>query len=162
VTSDSGGDSTAHSAREANFSLVLGGPLFNLFRRTYLSGEALEYTPRRILVTSAIAWMPLLVLSLLAGHALPGSTPIAFFPDIETHVRFLVALPILIGAERFVHGRLLPLVRQFIERHIVVDAEIRKFDEAVASTVRLRNSVLAEVILLAADRKFKADRKFSG
>jgi hypothetical protein len=146
VTSAAGNDPAA--AREADFSLVLGGPLFNLFRRSHLSGEALEYTSRRILASSGIAWLPILVLSILAGHALPGSTPIAFFPDIETHVRFLVALPILVGAERFVHQRLLPVVRQFLERRIVVAGELPKFDEAIASTVRLRNSLSAEVILL--------------
>lgn len=148
MTATSGNDSAATSAREANFSLVLGGPLFNLFLRTHLSGKALEYTPRRVLVVAGIAWLPLLVLSILAGHALPGSTAVAFLPDTEAHARFLVALPILIGAERFVHGRLLPLVRQFIERRMVIAEELPKFDAAVASTVRLRNSILAEIILL--------------
>lgn len=148
MSAASGHDSAAHAAREASFSLVLGGPLFNLFRRTHLAGASLEYTPRRILFTSGLAWLPLLVLSLLAGHALPGSTPVAFLPDFESHVRFLVALPILVGAERFVHFRLVPLVRQFIERRVVVADEIPRFDAAIASTVRLRNSVLAEIILL--------------
>jgi hypothetical protein len=138
----------AHAARESRFSLMLGGPLFRLFCRVHLSGQALENTGRRILVVAAIAWLPLLVLAVIAGHALPRSTPIAFLTDIESHARFLVALPILIWAERFVHGRLLPMVRQFIERRIVVDDELRNFDAAIASTVRLRDSVWAEVLLL--------------
>jgi hypothetical protein len=148
MTSVTGNDDSARSARKFDFSLMLGGPLFRLYCRARLSGSALEGSGRRILVASGIAWLPLLVLSVLAGHALPGSTPLAFLTDVECHARLLVALPILIGTERFVHGRLLPLVRQFIERRIVAAGELEKFDEAVASTVRLRNSALAEILLL--------------
>jgi hypothetical protein len=32
-----------------NFSLVLGGPFYQLLRRTHLTGPALEQLPRRIL-----------------------------------------------------------------------------------------------------------------
>ena len=55
-----------------DFSLVLGGPLYQLLRRAYLSGEALELLGRRILVISLLAWLPLLVLSVWAGQALGG------------------------------------------------------------------------------------------
>ena len=55
---------------EPDFSLVLGGPLFRFFRRTNLSGGVLELPHRRILVISTVAWLPLLILSLLDGHAL--------------------------------------------------------------------------------------------
>jgi hypothetical protein len=43
-----------------DFSLVLGDPLFQLFRRTSLSGDRLEWTNRRILVILLVAWLPLL------------------------------------------------------------------------------------------------------
>jgi hypothetical protein len=38
-----------------DFSLVLGGPLFQLLRRAHLSGDALELLGRRILVISLLA-----------------------------------------------------------------------------------------------------------
>ena len=79
------------------FSLVLGGPLFQLYRRTYLSGDALELVRRRVVVIVAIAWLPPLVLSMIDGHALGGAIALPFLHDIETHVRFLVALPTLIS-----------------------------------------------------------------
>jgi hypothetical protein len=53
-----------------DFSLVLGGPLFQLLRRVYLSGDALELLGRRIIVISLLAWLPLLVLSVWSGQAL--------------------------------------------------------------------------------------------
>ena len=59
------------SLREAqDFSLVLGGPLFRLLRRTHLSGDALKLLKQRILVISLVAWLPLRALLVLEGEAL--------------------------------------------------------------------------------------------
>jgi hypothetical protein len=131
-----------------DFSLVLGGPLFQLFRRAHLSGEGLEMMRRRVLIISCVAWVPLLVLSAIEGHALGGAIKVPFLYDIEAHVRFLIALPILIAAELVVHLRIRPVVRQFVERRIVVPEEIPKFHAAINSTLRVRNSVIVEVSLL--------------
>lgn len=133
---------------QPDFSLVLGGPLFQLFRRIHLSGEALEMVRRRVVVISLVAWLPLLLLSVIGGHALGGTIKVPFLYDIEAHVRFLIALPILIAAELIVHYRILPAVKSFLERRIIIPDDIPKFDEAMHSAVRLRNSVVVEVGIL--------------
>ena len=132
-----------------DFSLVLGGPLFQLLRRSHLSGNALELVRQRILVISLLAWLPLLVLSALEGHALGGNVAVPFLLDIDVHVRFLVALPLLIVAELVVHQRMRFVVRQFLERNLIPETALTRFDAAIASAFRLRNSVLAEVLLIA-------------
>ena len=131
-----------------DFSLVLGGPLFRLYRRAYLSGEALELVRRRVVVIMAIAWLPPLVLSMIGGHALGGAVAVPFLSDIETHVRFLIALPILICAELTIHNRLRPTVESFLERHIIVSEDIPAFHKAIGSALSLRNSFTVEVALL--------------
>jgi hypothetical protein len=55
-------------AEPENFSLALGGPLFQFCLRTRLSGPALELLYRRIIVITAIAWLPLTLLTALQGH----------------------------------------------------------------------------------------------
>ena len=132
----------------ADFSLVLGGPLYQLFRRAHLSGDTLQLLRRRILIIAAVAWLPLLLLSALAGDVLGGAATIPFFYDIEAHVRFLVVLPILIAAELIVHKRLRPVIRQFVERRLVAPEDLPKFQQAIDSTLRVRNSVVGEVVLL--------------
>jgi hypothetical protein len=126
----------------------LGGPLFQLYRRTHLSGDALELLRRRILVITLFAWLPLMLLSLLDGHALGGGIKIPFLFDIEAHVRFLIALPVLIAAEVVVHIRISPLVRRFVERRIVVTEDLPRFNGAINSALRVRNSVVVEMALL--------------
>ena len=59
-----------------DFSLVLGGPLYQLFRRARLSGDTLELLRRRILIISLLAWLPLLVLTALQGQLLGGTVAI--------------------------------------------------------------------------------------
>ena len=132
-----------------DFSLVLGGPLFQLLRRSHLSGNALELMKQRILVISLLAWLPLLVLSALEGHALGGNVAVPFLLDVDVHIRFLVALPLLIVAELVVHQRMRFVVRQFLERNLIPESAMARFDTAIASAFRLRNSVLAEVLLIA-------------
>jgi hypothetical protein len=130
-----------------DLSLMLGGPLYQLYRRTRLSDDALHLLHRRIAVIALIAWLPLLVLSALEGLAL-GGVKVPFLYDIEMHVRLLVALPLLIVAEVVVHQRMPIVVRQFVTLGVVRDAARGKFDAAIDSALRLRNSIAAELLLL--------------
>jgi AcrR family transcriptional regulator len=132
-----------------DFSLVLGGPLFQLLRRSHLSGDTLELIRQRIVVIALLAWLPLLALAALEGQALGGRAAIPFLLDVDVHVRFLVTLPLLIVAELVVHQRMRLVVPQFLERNLIPASALPRFDAAIASAFRLRNSVLAEVLLIA-------------
>jgi hypothetical protein len=62
-----------HSSNEPpDFSLVLGGPLFQLLVRSRLAAPGLELVKRRIVFISMFAWLPLLLLSLVGGKAWGG------------------------------------------------------------------------------------------
>jgi hypothetical protein len=131
-----------------DFSIILGGPLYQLFRRAHLSGGALELLRRRVVVLVALTWVPLLVLALWEGHAWDGGIRVPFLLDIDVHVRFLVALPLLVVAELVVNERMRPVLRQFWARGLVAEGSRARFEAAVASAFRLRNSIVAEVLLL--------------
>jgi hypothetical protein len=104
---------------------------------------------QRIIVISLLAWLPLLVLSALDGQALGGRVAVPFLLDVDVHVRFLVGLPLLILAELVVHQRMRFVVQQFQERQVIPESARARFNAAIASALRLRNSVLAEVLLIA-------------
>jgi hypothetical protein len=139
----------AGAARSGDFSLVLGGPLYQLFRRMRLAGDALQLLRRRVIVLTLLAWLPLLLLSVAEGHAWGHSVKLPFLPDVENHARLLLALPLLILAEVVVHQRMLAVVGQFLERGLIPDTARVQFDTAIAAAMRLRNSVTAEVLLIA-------------
>lgn len=137
------------SGAAADFSLVLGGPLYQLLRRTHLSGSTLELLHRRILTIVAVAWLPLLVLSLLDGVALGTAVRVPFLFDVDLHLRFLLSLPILIAAELIVHQRTRIVVGQFFAQALVPDSLRARFDVALKGAAKLRNSIVAELILIA-------------
>jgi hypothetical protein len=133
---------------DRDFSLVLGGPIFQLLRRSHLTDDALGLVQQRIIVISLFCWLPLLVLSALERKVLGGGVAVPFLLDLEVHVRFLVAIPFLIAAELVVHQRTRFVVKQFLERNLIPENAMTRFDAAVASVFRLRNSVFAEVLLI--------------
>jgi len=133
---------------QPDFSLVLGGPLFQLYRRAHLSGDALELVRRRVVIIAVITWLPLLLLSLIGGHALGGASKVPFLYDVDVHVRFLIALPILIAADLIVGSRLRRAVKRFAERGIIVPGDMPKYRAAIHSAMGVRNSVTVEVALL--------------
>jgi hypothetical protein len=149
--SSTGGDVTrlAAPASQMDFSLVLGGPLYQLLRRAHLVNDAFGLVRTRLVIIVAVAWVPLLVLSMVEGQARGGTAVVPFLRDAEAQVRFLVALPLLVYAELIVHQRLRLVVRQFLDRKLIPDDELLRFDAAVAAAFRLRNSVVAELTLVA-------------
>jgi hypothetical protein len=153
LTSDEGqipGEGALAKADTAtDFSLVLGGPLFQIFRKAHLTGDALELLRQRIIVISLLVWLPLLALSAVEGNALGGHVAVPFLLDLEVQVKLLLVMPLLIAAELVVHQRVRLVVPQFLERNLIPESAMPRFDAAIASAFRLRNSVLTEVLLIA-------------
>jgi hypothetical protein len=118
-----------------------------MMRRARLSDDALQLVRRRIVVIALLAWLPLLLLTLV-GHQAFGGVAIPFVADAEVHVRFLVAVPLLVAAELLVHHRMRQVPQLFLDRHLIPEDALPRFREALASVLRLRNSVAAEVLLI--------------
>jgi hypothetical protein len=132
-----------------NFSLVLGGPLYQLLRRVRLSDDALLMVRQRVGVFILIAWLPLAVLAAIEGVLWGGDVAVPFLFDIEANVRFLVVMPVLIIAELVIHQRMQPLVKEFDARNLIPENAVGQFVDALEAAFRLRNSIWAEVLLIA-------------
>jgi hypothetical protein len=139
---------TTSRVASPDFSLVSGGLLFRIFRRTHLSGPALELLERRALVITLFAWLPLLMLSIFDRHAFGGTINPSFLHDVEAHVRFLIALPLLIVAEVTVQRRVSAVVRNFVERGIVATGDLPRLNAAIISAQRVRDSFASEIVIL--------------
>jgi hypothetical protein len=137
------------ASQQAEFSLVLGGPLYQLWKGARLTGDTLQLLHRRVIAIVILTWAPLLVLSISAGHAWGNAVSVPFLHDLELHLRLLLALPLLIVAELVVHLRMRPVVALFLERGLIPEPAYAQFDQAVASLIRLRNSMAAELLLIA-------------
>ena len=131
-----------------NFSLVLGGPLFQFFICARINTDTLGLLKRRVVVISLFTWFPLLLFSVFSGEVLGSESKVPFFYDLDVHLRFLVALPLLLIAELIVHLRIRPIVWQFIDRGIISKRDRPEFEGIVASALSLRNSMVIEILLI--------------
>ena len=129
------------------FSLVLGGPLYQLYLQARLARAPIDLVWRRIACAIAVCWGPLLVLAAATGRLYSG-VAIPFLFDLDCQIRLLVAVPLLIASERFVHQRIPGILRQFLDRNIITPENRAAFTDRVAAAVRLRNSVPVELALL--------------
>ncbi|HMK22621.1 MAG TPA: hypothetical protein VK466_09820 [Terriglobales bacterium] len=139
----------APSSTPYEFSLVVGGPLFQLVRRTHLSGDALELVRRRIIAITMFAWGPLLILSALNGRAWGAAVRVPFLLDAAVQLRMLLALPLLIGAELVLHTRIRLVIGQFMGRGLISETSRARFEAAIRSALQLRDSAIAEILLIA-------------
>jgi hypothetical protein len=135
------------AAEQPDFSLVLGGPLYQLLLRAGMIRPSMNLLRRRVIAAIVVTWLPLAVLTAAGGGLLAGVS-VPFVHDLDVHVRFLLALPLLIAAEVIVHRRIRAVVEQFEERNLVAPADRRSFEAIVSATMQLRNSVAIELSLL--------------
>src|SRR5262249_46642142 len=103
---------------------------------------------RRVVVMAMLGWLPLLILSAVQGDLWGRHVAVPFVLDLEVHIRFLIVVPLLVIAELVVHQRMRPIARAFLERNLIPEDDFPRFDEAITSALRLRNSVIAEVLLI--------------
>lgn len=133
---------------DEEFSLFLGGPLYQFLRRIGLIKPPLDRMKWRVFALAMLAWGPLLLLALLDRRLL-GGVKIPFLYDFEVAARLLAFLPLLVLAEAVITTRLSAVVRQFRESNTVPDALADRFGALLASMTRLRNSITIELALLA-------------
>jgi hypothetical protein len=140
-------EETANSTDHPSFLLMEGGPLFHLEERMGLARRSAPLILRRAILAALVTWLPLLVLSFLQGTAFGNEVPVSFCRDFSAYTRFLLAVPLLLLAETVIGPRIAEAAGHFITSGVVERSDFRQFDEAVVRGLRLRDSVLAEIII---------------
>src|SRR5215472_3414534 len=129
-------------------SVVAGGPLDRLQLRLGLMKLQAPLIMRRAIIFALIAWLPLLILSALQGVLLKN-VRIPFLYDPSAHIRFLLSVPLLIVAEVVIGPRIVASTSHFITAGLIPEDRYQDFDAAIVDTIRLRDSNVAEGIILA-------------
>ena len=137
-----------HSA-PLTLDLVTGGPTFRLMLRVGLANPAAPRLLRAALVFLLATWAPLALLTLVAGTAFVGSSAQPFARDFAVHARLLLAVPLFLLSEVTIGPRLRAVAATFIRAGIVRESEIAAYDDAVRAAIRLRDSGIAEIALVA-------------
>lgn len=127
--------------------VVQGGPLDRLQFRLGLMERQRPKIVRRSVIFALLAWVPLLILSAVQGTLL-ANVRVPFLYDPSAHVRFLLSVPLLILAEVVIGPRIVAAASHFITSGLIPVEKYQDFDAAVVEGLRLRDSSVAEFVIL--------------
>jgi hypothetical protein len=130
-------------------SLVRDDLLYRIQRRVGLiPAEGLGLV-RRAVFWSLLAWAPIAVWAGFTGRAVGGEGHEPLLAHFGVHVRFLVAVPLLILAEGLLHSLTTLLLPQFVRSGLVPEAALPRFRAALSGIARLRNATLPWIAIVA-------------
>ncbi len=142
--------SEVNSFAAESFSLTHGGPFHRILVRLGRAGDERRRVINRALVATLVTWLPLLVLSLAQGVAHGSQVKIPFLHDFAVNARFLIALPIMILAESGIDQKWRTIVLEFLRSGLVNEGERLSFGLVIEKTIRLRDRVLPEFVMIIA------------
>jgi hypothetical protein len=105
--------------------------------------------PRMAIAAALAAWLPLAVLAAARGDFIDSPGVYSFLRDIAVHARYLIALPLLVGAQSVSNSKLELLARHFRDSGLVGDSDHELFNAATASTRRLQDTRIVEIAVIA-------------
>lgn len=133
---------------EQDFSIVRGGLLERFLALIRLEGPSRRPVSYKIMFFILITWAPIAILTALEGTFWGNKVEVTFLEEFATHVRFLIAIPLMIIAEKIVDNRTKIVIRQF-DRAGLVPAEARQaFETAKYNADRMCESVWPEAVIL--------------
>jgi hypothetical protein len=149
LTSDSESTVKPVVANEGELYFERGGPI-QRFGERLADRWGWKHSVRvRIIAFLAVTWLPLLLLALAEGRALTADPGGSLLLDFGTYARFFVAAPLLIVAELIVGPRLKGAGLQLMQGGFIRPEDYPAFERAIARAAKRRESVWAEVVLVA-------------
>jgi hypothetical protein len=124
------------------FHLGIGGPLYRLER-----AAGIDRPGRLVAALIAVTWIPLILLAAAQWPITGQLEPL--LRDLSIHARLLVALPLLLGAERLLDRTCAVTVGRLFDEGYVPPASVARLRALLDRVARWRDAALPESILLA-------------
>jgi len=129
-------------------SLIRDDLLFRLQRRVGLiPGQGLG-TARRAVFFALLTWLPIVVWAAYMNRIWPGTVDDPLLRHYGVHVRFLLAVPLLILGEGTMHKLSTTLIPYFLTSGLVKATQKQDFVNIIQDITRLRNRTLPWVVIV--------------
>jgi hypothetical protein len=132
------------TADRCDVSLIRGGPFYRLQESTRLIGADEWNVGRRIIFAIAVGWLPLILMKLLFDRR----NLLFLLQDYRIVSRMLIAVPVLLLAQPLMESAFRRIVGHIYAASLLDKAGFAQMDEIIAKVIRLRDSVLPELIIL--------------
>jgi hypothetical protein len=134
----------AAPASPDDLSLIRGGLFYRVLRATRLMEEERWLFGRRVLLTVAITWLPLLLATWFFNPQ--GFT--ALLRDYRVYARLLIAVPVLLVGQMLMETRFRMVVSHVLEAGLLDENGARQLSDVIAGLRRLRDSIVPELIVI--------------
>ncbi len=129
-----------------DYAFASGGILSKMIDRSGISNKSMRYKILLLAGLVLICWLPLALLSFIELGG--GQFYLLFIRDIATHVRFLLAIPLLLSARKLVNRSFNQLVGTLYETKIVDDNNVAAFEKTIQWVLKWRNAIIVDILLL--------------
>lgn len=147
------------SIPDEHFSIIKGGLLERGLRfLRIVRPDDPKNALRKIIFFISITWVPLLIMTLVSGLFWSDKVQIPFLYDFPVHIRFLVALPLMILAEGMADKRIKLIVNQFGKAGLLHEDGLQKFELAKVRADRMVESPWTEgffILFILANISFR-------
>ena len=125
------------------------GGLIQLIQRWIRGPESPDFPiPAQIAIAVLVLWLPLVILSLFESSLVGTGVAQPLFADIVPHVRFLVAIPLLLVADLVIDPAVHAAGDDLETSGVVPDAEQPRFQAARERLHQARDSVWPDVVII--------------
>ena len=128
-----------------DISLFGGGLFYRAQVATHLIEIGRWNVARRVMVSLAVCWLPLVILTAVFYHEeLPG-----LMKDYMLYARIAVGIPVLLIGQILMEGRFRVIVAHVRKAELLDADDLGKVETAIVTLKRLRDSPLPELVILA-------------
>jgi len=136
------------TSRSDTFKLSTGGFFYSLFVQSHTQKPGQYSTRRRIIVLSAFSWLPLFLLAAIEGNLINDKLAISFVNDLRPYIRYFVALPLLIVADKIVDPLIAGVIRTVEKSGLLPKEKKADFKKAFEILDRRNDSFIADFVII--------------
>ena len=129
---------------EREASLVRGGPFYRAQEAMHLLSAQRWNLGKRILIAVCVGWVPMVLLTLF----LKPDTIMGLLKDYTVNFRMLIAVPVLLVGQVVMDSVFRMLVAHIRDAELLPSSERAKMDLTISRLIRLRDSFIAEAIIV--------------
>lgn len=124
------------------------GPYARLQAALGLTRPGAPCVGRRAIIAAGIAWLPLAVLAIVEGLAWRSDPRESLLLDVAAYARYVIAIPLLVGAEAVCLPKLATIAHHFGAAGLVADSDRPRYEALLVSARQLLASRPAELLIL--------------
>jgi len=127
-------------------SIVRGGPFYRAQLAVRLLTPNNWNLGRRVIFAIAIGWVPLVLITVLFD---PGSIA-GLLSDYSINVRMLISVPVLLLGQQIMEKGFRTAVGHVRDAKLLSPSQLLEMDDVISGLVKLRDSVIAELVIAGA------------